>query len=217
MTEPLHPPPTEPWDDLRQLWQTAPDPADLAHLDRAAALASRRRDERFERTIRWRNAREMLACAVLVASGLWEALRPGPWLLRLGFLLMAAAGVWIARWMLTAGSSLPPPDPAASTSAHLAHESAQLERQIDLLGRVRSHYLAPFAPSLLAIDLHFALALLHPPPGRSPSPGSFVALQVVLSATFVSIDALNRRAARRLRQRQRELLPAASPDEPRGD
>lgn len=213
MTDPDLPPGSDPWADLRHVWQADSDPAALDHLDRAAVLASRRRDEQLARSVRWRNARELLACGVLVVAGLWEASRPGPWLLRLGFALMAAAGVWVARWMLAAGSPLSRPAPGAPTSVYLAHEAAQLERQIDLLGRVRSHYLAPFVPSLLVLDLHFALILLRPPPDRpAPAPGWFFALQLLLVGTFVGVDALNRSAVRRLRQRQRELLPAPERD-----
>ena len=122
---------------------------------------------------------------------------------------MVAGALFVAAFLLARARNLRAPDPAAPTSEVLAHERAQIERQARLLERVWIWYLAPLLPSVALIyadSLQRALARSDGAPGTGV--GVIVALFAASLGLFVLIGWINRRAARRLRERMAPLPPA---------
>ncbi len=201
-------PASEGWGQLASVWKSST--TEPLHLDPDMARSSRERSARLARRVVWRNARELLGSAFLIGAGLFEAATARTTVLRVAFGLMAAGALWVAVWMVRQGRNLTPPGPATTTSAHLAHEAAQLGRQIELLSNVRTHYLLPFAPSTVLI-LVSSLVTRWPPPGSTPGQwwshlGGLLLVVVFVTAVFVGVDVLNRRAAGRLREQRDRLL-----------
>jgi hypothetical protein len=186
-------PETSAWAGLSAAWQTSA-PAPAAPLDMTAI---RKRVNRFAWLIRFRNAREWGASALLIVLFADLARRADSLASALVFLAPALVVAWVAVNLWRRGRNLPPPSPSATTSEFLAHERAQLARQHVLLSRVRRWYLGPlFAVVALPHVLAFVARVRE---GLPLVPTLIVVASFCGEiAFFVLLDFMNRRAAKKL-------------------
>ncbi len=153
-------------------------------LDRSAA---------FERTIRRRDWREMAAAGVAIVL-LSPVLVVGPWLARVGVLLVIAGSALIAG-MLTRARRLAAPGPDCALAEALRAERRRVHAQARLLETVLFWYIAPLAVGCVLVVAGLA--------GRSWATLGYAVVVALLSA---GIYALNHAVvARELRPREAEL------------
>lgn len=135
-------------DPLVALWQQSADPApavDPARLDALKADAAR-----LDRTLRWRDVREVGAAAFIVLGFggmalVWDEVRVPAFAL-------AAVGVWIAAVMLVVRVRTRRPGPDVPLRQALAAEVAWLDGQIALLRWAWLWYVLPLLLGFIAFE-----------------------------------------------------------------
>jgi Flp pilus assembly protein TadB len=148
----------------------------------------------FARSIRWRNASEYAAAAVVVVFFSLQAVWATTPLQRWGSCLIVLAAMFVSGYLRRRGS-VPELDSSMETRTLLASHRRELERQRDLLRSVGRWYLLPFMPGFVMIVI-----------GRAAErPVAAVAGAVVGAAVLIVVWWLNRAAARGL-QRDIEAL-----------
>jgi hypothetical protein len=185
-----------PQDELCNVWQNQPGENITMSLEEI-----RRRAGQFERRIRWRNAREYAAVALVVAVfGLYLRWFPGP-VVRAGSVMIIAGALYVAYQLHRRASSQALP--AGGAFEHcLAFHRRELERQRDALKNIWSWYLSPFIPGLAVFIV--ATAIAEPIPVRFRILSGALMLAVA-GAVFWAVAALNQRAARKLQIKIDEL------------
>lgn len=213
MSDP-HAPEDHGFADLAAAWQRQ-----VAGADRIAEVdvgKLRQRAHRFGRTIRFRNARELVACLVVAgigasfihgASGVFDQVTGLTWI---------ACSLWIGWVLVRRGGNAPPPPPAASAREVRETLRAELERQAALLHDVWRWYLLPCVPPMLMVHagtLHARMAAAGEGDGGAPlTPLAVMALVVIAEGLlFWFLHWLNRRAARRLRAEAARLFDEPEP------
>jgi hypothetical protein len=172
---------------------------DLSSIDGFA------RDVRqFERRIRQRNRREVLAGLFVVAAFgvfLWR----GPELVsRTGCALAMAGAAFIIHRIRTRGVAHPVPTDGPLSTA-MAVYRRELERQRDLLRTVTSWYLLPLLPAMVVLMLGQAIVRSQPAPAvRMFGFGLLIG---------VLIRQLNQRGARKLQHKIDRLTAALEKQE----
>jgi len=180
-------------DDLKGAWANAGQTAGGASLDE---LIPRLR--RLRRGLFWRDAREIVAAAVLFPIFAWigwigqlrrEPLAPriGIALLLAGLVLIVAVLLWARRPRASAGSSV---------GEHLRTELAHMDRQIFIARYVAWWYVAPV---FVGINLFIAGV-------RGATSMFAITYAIVTLAVSVLIVWLNRRGAQKLRALRDSLL-----------
>jgi hypothetical protein len=164
--------------------------------------------QEFERRIRQRNRREILA-GVLVILGFGAGVWRGPNLVaRVGCALVMAGALFIIYRLRTRAvvGSIPLDAPRAHAIAAYRRE---LEVQRDLLRTVTSWYLLPLLPGMAVLTLGQTLALAQPAPP----------LRVLVSFLLFGVltRQLNRRGARKLQDKIDELVTLETQDGREGD
>ena len=168
--------------DPKNLWQNQEVVRVTITLDDVRNKASR-----FERRIHWRNVREYMAGAVVVALFTAQLWRLRGWRLAPPALLIAG-GIYVMFQIHRRGSARPVPA-NVGIMASLGFHRLELERQRDALRSVWLWYMLPLQPGFLAaaavgaIDTGIGFAV------------RFLAGLVILS---VVVWGLNERAARTL-------------------
>ena len=153
--------------------------------------------QQFERRIRQRNRREVLA-GVLVILGFGAGLWRGPNLVvRVGCALVMAGALFIIYRLRT--RAVPGSIPLDTPQAHaVAAYRRELEVQRDLLRTVTFWYLLPLLPGLAVVTLGQALALAQPAPA--------LRVFVFFLLFCVLTRQLNQREARKLQDKIDELV-----------
>ena len=130
----------EEWKDMEQIWaQSNPGGPDVNAILRYVA----ERAERFDRSVRWRNARELLggllglACLVPFLMGIDNVIK-----LAFG-VSMAILLVGVCGYLTIKGRSGPPIDPSTSLPEYRAALERKFERQIRTLSRAKYWFLVP--------------------------------------------------------------------------
>ena len=184
-----------PSNDMRQVWQNqSVNPIQMS-LDEI-----RKKAEKFQRRVRWRNIREYLGAVLVVAifgSFFW---RYDSMLPCIGSALVIAGTLYMMYQLHKRGSAKIVPADLASRTC-LDFHRRELERQRDLLRDVWRWYLLPFVPGMVVFVV--GLAIQHPA-GRWATAGVGLAFCAIV---FFLIGQLNRWAARKL-QRQIDGLNA---------
>jgi len=195
-----------PSNDMKNLWQSQPaDPPGI----RPEEL--RRKMNKFERRIFWRNVREYAGGLGVIAIFGYYEWRFNALLIRLGSGMIIAGTLYVMYQLHRRASTRPAPADLGSSTCIEFHRKS-LERQRDALRTVWSWYLLPFVPGLSV------LAIGSIESQRAAHPGnvgqlviSVLASQGIIPAVFFAVWKLNRRAAERL-QRQIDELNALGED-----
>jgi hypothetical protein len=192
--EPSNP---EPDVDPQGLWQSQKkeyDPMTLADIHQKA--------RRFESKVQGRNAREYVACGIVII-GFAYTLMTGPhWLMRVGAGLIILAVPYVAWQLHRRGSAEGLPEPGETlVDAYRRH----LSRQRDALRSVGSWYLAPIAPGLALLMVGMWFAPLKPGVPLERKQASLLIMAALMVAVFFGVWLLNRWGAKRLQKRIDDL------------
>jgi len=137
-------------DPVCRLWQSTPAGEGKDAMQMLEAIQKKARA--FQRTIFWRDAREIGAAAVMVPICVCVAIqaRPAP-LMSAGFLLTAASCLFIAGWLWRSRRGVSEPAPEESVNAYGRALLAGYDRQIALLRTAKYWYVLPIYASMLTI------------------------------------------------------------------
>lgn len=207
-------------DPVCRLWQSTPAGAGKDTTQMLEAIQKKARA--FERTIFWRDAREIGTSVVMVPIFVWVAIQawPAPFV-SAGFLLTAASCLFIAGrlWRSHRGGRQPAPED--SVAAYGRALLAGYDRQIALLRSAKYWYVLPLYVSMLAMYAG-VIAMSAGPLGRlrEQAPerwllgvGFLVAVFVLMTALMGGVWWLNERYAVRKLTAERESLAAMLPDD----
>jgi len=164
----------------------------------------RRKALKLETKVFWRNAREYVACALVVAAfGYYASVFPST-MIRAGCGLVIGGALFaVFRLHRTGAARAVPAELALRTC--VGFQRRELERQRDLLLGVWRWYLLPFVPGLIILLLGLFEFTMRQP--RASEHAKTIAVVFALTAAgcavvFVGVGTLNRWAARKL---QREI------------
>ncbi len=131
-------------DALKQLWKGQHFEA-LATLPDAAQIAAmKKRMKGFDKTIQWRDYREVAACLfIIVYFGRYLIVGKNTVLMEAGELVLVASGVFIAWKLIWSKRRLPKAEPNAPVFEAMKVELQKVENQIGLLRSVAWWYLLP--------------------------------------------------------------------------
>lgn len=143
-------------EEMKRLWQNQPLPepaADVAALVKAA----RRKHRKFQRTILWRDFREVVVALVLIPIFLPSALKAhAPWTSFLIVLaLLFVSGFLVIDRLRRRGMKA---SPGATMVDALAQALRDVEHQIWLLRNVLWWYIGPLAGALIIHDAYRLLS-----------------------------------------------------------
>ena len=178
-------------DHAQATWQQQPLEAFRPSLDDLRSRAAR-----FERQVRWRNAREYVGAAlaaVCMAVIFW---RTPDALTRVGAVLNVAGLAYVAWQLHGRGSARRPPAEFGRTTG-IEFLTQDLARQRDLLRGVWRWYLGPLVPGLAVL---LAAAAVRAG-GDIRTAWAIGGTVVVVVLVFVAVWRLNARAAQRLQVR----------------
>lgn len=182
---------------VQELWQSQPVEGVKMPLEEI-----RRRANKFERRIRWRNRRETVACVLVSLLFGYFLIDTHQLLFRITYALFIVAMIWVAVQLHRKGSIKSLPDSLGASNSLLFFR-AELERQRDAIRNVWPWYLAPLVPGYLMLTI--AYAVTFPRPVRLIGVAAFDAFIVLV---FIGIWKWNQRGARCL-QRMIDELNAA--------
>lgn len=189
-------------DDLCSLWQAQPRSGVPVSIDEV-----KRQQTSLSRRVRFRNAREYVAAALVVGVFANLAFHV-PFFLKLACAVIIAATAYVVVKMRRAATVLPPPSPDAPLAEHLTHLRASLVRQRDLLRTIWRWYLGPLGGAIAFFYAVVTVMLLSTP---GVPVGPVLARVAPLFAGTVAFLLLvgwgNRRAARKLDGRIAALDP----------
>jgi len=183
-----------PNDRLKSVWQNQPSERIRMSVDEI-----RRRAEKFQKKIYWRNAREYVAALIAVVFGGFEVWLLPDALMRVGIGLMIAGMLYLIWHLHRRGSARSLPADLGLASS-LEFYKRELERQRDLLRSVWLWYLGPLIPG--PVVLMVANARTNPDHLRRIGLSLASALFALL---YVLVWMRNQRGARRLQSRINEL------------
>jgi len=134
-------------DDLHRLWNldTGHPLCSTLELVREIEQAA----VRFDRTIRFRNLREISGGLLVTAIFLWLALHDLTWPECLAHLWLACCGLWIAFYLRRFFATSRPPLQVQALSDYQRELVGQYDRQVGLLKSARYWYLLPFWAGLM--------------------------------------------------------------------
>ena len=182
--------------DMKHLWQSQPTEPPRIHPEEL-----RKKMNKFERRIFWRNIREYAAGAVVVAIFGYYEWRFHSLLVRLGSGLIIAGTLYVMYQLHQRASTRPAPAHLGLSTCIEFHRKS-LERQRDALRTVWSWYLLPFVPGLAVLVIGSIVNqwVAH----RHLVINSFVS-PAIMAAFFFVVWKLNRWAAKRLQTQIDEL------------
>ncbi|SRR5579864_5553599 len=137
-------------DELEQLWQA--QPVETAMKGEEMRQIILRKMEKFDRTIRWRNLREVLASAVAGIFFGYLTWKQANGIARVGSALITAAMAWIIYYFWRYGSGPADPKPDQSATAFQNALVSKIDHQIRLLRSVKFWYLLPMYVGLLVFS-----------------------------------------------------------------
>jgi len=167
----------------------------------------RRKSQKLEKRVLWRNLQEYLASIIVIAAfGYYISLFHST-LVRIGCGLVIAGTLFVVYTLHKRGSArIAPADMAFLTCVDFHRH--ELERQRDLLLSVWSWYLLPFVPGMV-VFLIGLFAMIMQQPNAAAHPGRVIAglsiTAIGCAAAFIAIWKLNQWAARKL-QREIDVL-----------
>jgi len=180
--------PNEPnLNDIGNLWQGQETEKMTITLDEIRFKATR-----FERRIHWRNMREYMAAAVVVAIFAANAWRQHGWD-RLPPLLLIAGTLYSMFELSRRGANAMPAE--AGMTACLDFYRRELERQRDALRSVWRWYLLPLVPGLAATLIV----------SRGIAVAKLIAIAALFALVLGGVWGVNQWAAKKLERKIRDL------------
>jgi hypothetical protein len=176
-------------DDLQNLWQSQQPDGFRMPLEVIRAKAMK-----FQRRVRFRNAREYAASLFAAAFFTWQAIVLADPIRRAGSVLVIAGMLYVVWHLSRWGSS------REVTGNTLEFHRRELERQRDLLKSIWRWYLGPMIPGLLVIG---AAGLRDK--GSAGHTRFVIGYLVALPLFFYGVGLLNKRGARCLQRQIDEL------------
>jgi hypothetical protein len=187
-------------DNMKNLWQSQP-----AEPTRIRLEDLRKKMNKFDRRIFWRNVREYAAGVMVIAAFGFYEWRLHGLLLRVGSGLMIAGTLYV-MYQIHRRASLQSASADLGLSTCIQFHRKSLERQRDALRTVWSWYLLPFVPGFAVFLLGSTMSQWAAHPGNL---GHFVIASLIsptlVAAVFFAIWELNRRAAEKLQTQIDEL------------
>lgn len=183
--------------DVRNLWQCQEVEKVTITIDEI-----RHRATRFEKRIYWRNIREYIAGAVVLAFFAPQLWHQHGW--RLAPALLLIAGTIYVMYQLTLRGARSVPS-EAGLKASMEFHRQELERQRDALRTVWRWYLLPFVPG-------FAAALVALGFDRGINARLMISVLIII-LTLVGVWGLNEWAARKLDRKIQEVKNLEADDE----
>ena len=174
--------------DFQGLWQRQP-----VEVVRLSVEELQQRALRFQKRIRWRNAREYAGAAIALPLLIAQALHNHGWYFASTLCLMAGL-VYVVVQLWRLGAREAPAD--GGTRGWLHYHRCELERQRDALRTVWKWYLMPFVPGFAVLMVAVSLS------------GRFLwAMTFGLFSAFIGVSVwrLNAWAANRLDKKIEEL------------
>lgn len=185
--------------DMTKVWKNQP-----VGLVEISLGEIHRRAQKFEKQVWWRNLREYVACAIVVASFGYLLSVSDSALIRTGCGLMIAGTLFVAYTLHKRGYARTVPAELVLHTCVDFHRK-ELQRQRNLLRGVWSWYLLPFVPGMI-VFLIGLLQVTMEQPNASAHAGVIVATfaltGVGCAIVFVGVGMLNQWGARKL---QREI------------
>ena len=196
-------------DQMKHLWQSQPtNPPNIRPED------FRRKMDKFERRVFWRNMREYAAGAVVIAGFGYFGWKLHGLLVRVGAGLILAGALAVMFELHRRGSArTAPADLGLSTCIDFHRKS--LERQRDALRTVWTWYLLPFVPGLAIFAIGSAIHQWEAHPvGLEHFVLASLVSPAIIAAVFFGVWRLNQWAAGKLQKRIDELTALGKgPDE----
>ena len=189
-----------PSNDMKNLWQSQP-----TESPRIRPEELRRKMNKFERRIFWRNVREYAAGVLVIAIFGYYEFRFNTLLVRLGSGMIIAGTLYVMYQLHRRASTRPAPADLGSSTCIDFHRKS-LERQRDAVRTVWSWYLLPFVPGLSVLFIGSIASQRAAHPGNlGQLVINILASQGIIPAVFFAVWKLNRRAAERLQTQIDEL------------
>lgn len=179
-------------DVVKRAWKESAADAVLPDLANVRAGA-----DQFYRRVRRRNAREYVACVLIVTWFSGCAVYLPSLTMRVGA-IMIVLGTLIVAWQLHRVASAAVPPERATAEPILIHQRAQLSRQCEAAASVFYWYLLPLIPGLLVFTL--GPALDRGAAGLAHVPIAMWIVLIIAIAAYAGVWLLNQRAAARLRK-----------------
>lgn len=185
--------------DMTDVWKNQPVERVEISLEEI-----RRKAQKLEKRVLWRNLREYAASAIVIASfGYYIWKFPAP-MIRFGCVLVIAGTLFVVYALHKRGAARTAPAELAFRTCVDFHRK-ELERQRDLLHSVWWWYLLPFVPGLTVFLLGLFRWTMEQP--NAPAHTGVIVVTFALTAVgcailFVGVGKLNGWAARKL---QREI------------
>jgi len=183
-----------PNNSVLEIWQSQP-----VEVTKMSAEVLRKRANKLEHRVWWRNAREYaasLGAAVLLA---YSFATTHDLLSRVAFGLFFLGLIWIGVQLHRKGSAKSMPT-AVDTVSSLRFYRAELERQRELVSSIWSWYLAPLVPGFIVYTIGHAIRVPHP-----AAWAKLALLDAMVALMFLLIWRLNMRTARCLDRMIHEL------------
>jgi CubicO group peptidase (beta-lactamase class C family) len=140
-------------DVLKQLWQGQQIEALPALPDEAQIAALKRRMKSFDKTIEWRDYREVAACLFIIAFFGWDlAFRNNSAITQAGCVVLIASAAFISWKLMGSKRRLPKAEPNAPVFDAVKVELQKVENQVGLLTSVAWWYLLPL---FVGVMLHY--------------------------------------------------------------
>ncbi|MDR3402019.1 MAG: serine hydrolase [Chthoniobacter sp.] len=195
-------------DALKQLWQGQHFEARPALPDDAQIAALKKRMNCFDKTIQWRDYREVAACLFIIVYFGWVLFfQNNSVLTQAGCVVLIASAIFIAWKLVGSKRRLPKAEPNAPVFAAVRVELQKVDNQIGLLKSVAWWYLLPLFVGVMMVCFGTPVSLL-----------SKLGYFVFVLALYVFIYWLNQRAVknnlRPLKRALEALLHSAETGEP---
>ncbi len=183
--------------DMTSVWQNQP-------VERVEIPLGeiRRKAQKFEKRIQWRNLREYAASAIVVATFGYTMWVSPPALIRTGCALMIAGTLFMVYTLHRRGASRIVPAELAFRTCVDFHRK-ELDRQRDLLRGVWTWYLLPFVPGMAVFLAGLFLWTMKQPNAPAHTGAiviTFALTFVACAAVFIAVAKLNQWGARKLQQ-----------------
>jgi hypothetical protein len=160
------------------------------------------RTRKFDRQILLRNVREVVAAFIVTGIFAWFAWRAPSGLEKIGHVIVAASGIWIAFYVVRFGSGPKALDPGVNLNVYSQLLRENYDRQVRLVRSAKFWYLLPMYAGLTVLSLGMWVRL-HAA-GQSGRPA--VVSMAIITVGFGFVWVLNEvYAVRTLEKLKREL------------